>query len=462
MKIKFSLTVFALLLGVQGVSQQLIARNDSFIFRSDTGLDYTVRVVRNDSSAINSRLTVYNVSPNSSLYNVIIPVSDSQSIYITSTTSDTFSGIIRYWVRDTAGNIDSALVSFKRRLIPETIYPSDANNDNLVNHFDIFPIGLMYNKYGEVRHSAERNTTFGPARAVDWSTQASNINGKYADVDGNGEINAKDISDISKHLGSSKGNYIPRLSDTNSLNTMRFNISDTVYLSSQDSGKIQLPIKMSSGIASYGIGYSMSVENRNKTNGLDTFYNKYSYKNLPFNNTWNNEPNNNLLLITDNKSRVNHLNIALSKTSGMNGGSSGDLGIVEIVVDDILLGLPNPGDVGRLHVSIKDIALIDNNYNLIPIKPVSKYIYIAKSSASIASNHLNAITVYPTLVESRFIIEKNNLQPIEYKIFNAIGQLIKTGSIKTDKTYIDCETWSTGLYYLRTSESNQTYKLLKQ
>lgn len=69
-----------------------------------------------------------------------------------------------------------------------------------------------------------------------------------------------------------------------------------------------------------------------------------------------------------------------------------------------------------------------------------------------ATNESNVI-IYPNPASSELFIGKNNAN--DYAIYNMNGSLIKQGKIVEDKTRIDCENLSNGIYILMLSSQNK-------
>ncbi|MCF8247968.1 MAG: T9SS type A sorting domain-containing protein [Saprospiraceae bacterium] len=88
---------------------------------------------------------------------------------------------------------------------PFTMFPGDANNDGVANHYDILPIGVAYGQEGFPR----------PGATLDWLPQfhpqqwlqalpTSNVNMGFCDSDGNGLIDSMDISAIALNFDSTQ------------------------------------------------------------------------------------------------------------------------------------------------------------------------------------------------------------------------------------------------------------------
>ena len=460
--LKFSLVLLFVVIG-KSFQAQVDVRDDVYIFRRDVGLDYRLNVRDNDTPSAQIKIFGVNkLGGTASLY--LTDIIDSNYITIRSSSADSFSGSFTYKGRDAFGNIDSATVSFTRVLLPAAVRPGDANLDNLVNHLDVLALGVQFNALGSPRHNMDTNITFSIVKpAGDWPRIVQTINAKHSDIDGNGMVNNADFDQLKLNIGNSAGTYSPRLSDTISLNRIEFNIPDTIVMRAIDSGKIKVPIRIvhPNPQPSYGLGLSLSIQYRDKTSQQDSFYNKYSYQAQDGLNLWN-KSDQKMLYLEDRNSRPNHTNIVYCKTNGVNDDIGNSGGIIEIIAEEILWGITNPWDHARIKLTVKDIAYIDNSYNLLPMKPASKYVYIKKANASLAGLGEAHYQVYPTYIQQNFTIEKPSLRLEQFYIFNAIGQLIEAGQIRDTKLTVNSSNWSKGMYFLRFENSSQTFRLIKE
>lgn len=450
-----------------GFANQIQAQNavdDTFVFRNDTFLDYNLFVKNNDITTNNAKAKIskmYKIGANAANFTIGFSL-DSNYININDALKTNYIGEFVYFIRDSSGNTDSAIVNFSRSTIPQTMYPGDANNDNLVNHLDLLSIGVFYNKYGEPRHNIDTNSVFTPKRVNNWFFQAGGINGKFADIDGNSIVNIKDVDLYKQNLGQSKGVYNPLLSDTNSTNRIFVNISSDTILFDKDTNIFRIPIKINSSTPNYGFGYSMNVMNLNKSTQLDTFYNKYSIQDQTISPVWQDQSAKLSLSINEKISKVNHTNLSYVKTNGKSEVPIGEAGVVEVVVEDILIGIAKADDVARIRVNISEAVMIDHNYNRIPVKPISKYIYLKKRYASIQSGQESKISAYPTQIGSALMIEKSSIKPQTYFIYNSLGQIMDYGVLKSEKTRLENISWTPGIYYLKVENSTEVIRLQKQ
>jgi hypothetical protein len=85
-------------------------------------------------------------------------------------------------------------------IVPDSVWPGDANADHLVDHTDLLPIGQAYDSTGPVR--TQQGIVWRGYSATDWSHQfATGVNYKHADCNGDGIVNATDTNAISQNFG---------------------------------------------------------------------------------------------------------------------------------------------------------------------------------------------------------------------------------------------------------------------
>lgn len=447
-------TLFLLVILQYSISLAQLS-NDSFQFRDDMNIDYNLYVKRNDpiSSASHKIVDVLKVGTNSSAYSLSIS-SDSMFINIKSSDNTLISG--SFWYKTST---DSAIVFFEKLAMAADIFPGDCNKDNLVNHFDLFPIGLMLGQYGSPRNLSDTNIDFVvPKKAQNWFFGLRGINAKHADVDGNGIIDENDIIQYRRNIGKSKGNYLPVFSFASNDVKLVVTMPDTVVLG--NSPTISMPIKIVSPtpLDAYGLGFSYTVRVNDPSVTAQSRFYPSTYRRS---DVWDEFST---LHLTDTISYPEHINVVYCRRNQINGGMGDQAGIVDITIDEVLLGLPNPGSVNFINVYLKEVTLIDNYYNTISISPVSKRLYLQKASSSIqeTNNIEDNINVFPTVIENEFMMSSDIAsKKIEYSICDALGQIICQGNFQS-KEIINTKSWASGFYFIRNSLNSQVKRLIKK
>ncbi len=113
---------------------------------------------------------------------------------------------------DTAGDDpDGNLIEDDSFVVANTpVWPGDANDDLTVNAFDVLSLGLYYGETGPARDTIDLNT-WAPHPAANWGvSQYSGYDLKYADCNGDGEINIDDVVPIVVNYGLTHPSHSPR------------------------------------------------------------------------------------------------------------------------------------------------------------------------------------------------------------------------------------------------------------
>jgi hypothetical protein len=444
---------------ILGSNKDLCAQlnKDSFAFRDDMNVDYNLYVKVNDvNPSLLKIVSILKSGADTNLYTLQIS-SDSNYINIKSTNTSLLSGSFQYKTIQGA-LLDSTTVYFERKAMAGDVYPGDCNKDNLVNHMDLFPIGLMFGQYGSPRNLADTNISFGvPKKVNNWFFELRGINAKHADVDGNGWVDEQDINHLKRNFGKDKGNYLPILSFASNDVKLSLSISDTIKLSSAVNNKLSIPIVIASPnkINAYGIGFSYTVQIYDKNSFSQVKF--YPYTKYIRTNVWDEFTT---LYLIDTTSFNEHVNIAYCKRNQSNGDIDPQAGVIDIVIDDVLIGIANPGEQTHLNIYLKEVAFIDNNYNTIPITPVSKRIYLQKATSSIAQVQHMGWSVYPTMLEEELTILNPLARKANYQIFNTMGQIVASGRM-AEKVIISTNFWSRGMYYIKNDINAEVIKIKK-
>ena len=419
-------------------------------------VDYHLLVKLNDVNGTTSKIVGWTkFGQDTSLYTIQISA-DSNYIMVKSTSTALTIGNFWY-ITKLGSSIDSTTVFFERKSMVGDVYPGDCNKDNLVNHMDLFPIGLAFGQSGSPRNIADTNISFGvPKKVNNWFFELRGINAKHADVDGNGLVDENDIIQLRRNFGKDKGNYTPILSFASNEVKLELSIPDTIKLNSTV-GKLSVPIVINSPnkINAYGLGFSYTVRIYDKNSVAQSKY--YPYTKYNRTNVWDEFTT---LYLMDTTSYLEHVNVAYSKRNQNNGDLDPQGGIIDIIIDDILIGIANPGEQTHLNIYLKEVALIDKNYNTIPITPVSKRIYLQKATSSIKNTDFMGWSVYPTKIDHNLTILNPLAKKANYMIYNSLGQLISSGPM-LEKVEILTSIWPSGLYYIKNDLNSEVIKVQK-
>ncbi|PCH66524.1 MAG: hypothetical protein COC01_07850, partial [Bacteroidetes bacterium] len=115
---------------------------------------------------------------------------------ITATTSGTYSVL----VTDSLGCTDTDTIALSLLANCDLVWPGDANNDGVANHYDLFSIGLYFNQTGPIRDVP--SSVWQGYPALDWGdTSRFGVDLKYVDCNGDSVIDVKDVQSIVNNFG---------------------------------------------------------------------------------------------------------------------------------------------------------------------------------------------------------------------------------------------------------------------
>jgi hypothetical protein len=348
---------------------QIIAKPDTFRIPSEL-TNFHFRVFRNDSNMNNVVIDAifYNNSSDSA------GIEDSAGGVISWFDPDTnaSSKTINYKLKRTTNSdsLDQFLVIQKVKIF-DTVFPGESNNDGVVNHFDIFSLGLLYDQSGNPRSLNQENITFSPKKAVNWNTKNgfNGFNAKFADANGDGVINDLDYQAILNSYGNTTKTYTPLLSPNSAINKLSIvpEINDTLF--QKDSLRLRFKTQLSTlqqNLIAQGVGFSYSAKIYKDNILLKTI--PKDQIQFSFNANTNLFPSDNDIFKIESNLISNNPNQAcIIKKKNDNKDISGEFGAVEIVIIEVDIGKIDTSKV-RIEIQLDSIALVDNNGDLIPIQ----------------------------------------------------------------------------------------------
>lgn len=105
-----------------------------------------------------------------------------------------------YWVEASSSANCSARDSISISILPDCVFPGDANHDGVANNTDLINLGVAFGSSDAVRPLATQ-TWYGQP-APNWAASfPSTINYKHADSDGNGVVNDDDTLAVTNNYG---------------------------------------------------------------------------------------------------------------------------------------------------------------------------------------------------------------------------------------------------------------------
>lgn len=424
------------------------ANNDLYTLR-DTILDYTIQPLLNDDTSFNAKI----IFASSFDANVTIIGPDSTSLHVTDTSTNPRTISIQY--ASSNGTIsDTAIITILKTQIQPDVYSGDCNNDGAVNYLDLLTLGANIGNYGNPRHNTDTNINFYQKATAAWDSSIININSKFSDGNGDGIVEIIDTSAISSNYGLTHSPYNPSLSpNSNTTFLSSYRNNDTFSINSL-TDTIRVPISITGQnqqLTSSGLGYSYNIIYRDTlTQSFKPLDNYKHIKNDPLIRSLTIEKK-----ISDTQD-ICHFSI-LQKND-----IDSIVGIAEIVIDVIVIGITNPGDITELNLITRDIALVDDRMNFIPISPQTIKVYIKNENASVSirSNNKKNVIYHYDITNESLIIKGSKLENKLISIYNIIGQSVYN-NVMVSSTSINMKNTSSGVYFVKIEGEHETYKFIK-
>jgi hypothetical protein len=208
----------------------------------------------------------------------------------------------------------------------------------------------------------------------------------------------------------------------------------------------------------YGLGFSYNTEVY-KNGILQTKAPKTTFR--YFDSSWIGKKNSDMFYIDTFSKDFGENEASIVNKKGFNSSGKGEMGIVEIVVEEVDIGKINFNDLLEVKINFSQITYIDKNYNLIPISGKPQSVFIRnKNKASLQSLLKSNVRLHSNLIEESLIIFSDYTKNIQIQVFDAYGNKILEPIDIRNQAVFSTASWSHGIYFLTTSEG-QVFKLLK-
>lgn len=311
----------------------------------------------------------------------------------------------------------------------QTVWPGDVNNNGVVNSVDMLYIGLAFGAKGPERATESTEWSAQPIVSLWPQSLPNGINYAYADCNGDGEVDEKDIKDaVEANFGRTHGTVL-----ADGFTTGTAGIDPPLSL--QPSVNIAAPgttvgIHMSLGTAEqpveefYGLSLFFSYDS-DLVNNDDDDNTKDEMEFEEAENSWINPPNRDkaeILLIT--KAQTGKGELAITRTDGLPITSGfGQVGRFSVVIEDIIVGL----EVDTFRMRVDSLKLIDGSLRTRSIVPDSALIYITRDSNLVISKVMDrqqppTVEIFPNPAGGAFTVISNGTAIERIRLYDLMGQ----------------------------------------
>ncbi len=326
-------------------------------------------------------------------------------------------------------------------------WPGDANNNGVVNHFDLLHVARAFGQMGSPDSTI--NGFFADTIQAWQGVFPSGLNMGYADCDGNGVVNELDTSQIYQFWGMT---HQPVTPDTTLQGLVagpgiQFSIgTDTV----PEGSLVTLPIVVGSpnnGVINlHGLAFSLNYDT--------AFVVESSFTFTP-NPQWLGQglgilrP---LMYIANHSSAQLRYDISLSRTDTMDVSGWGEIGYVSFFMEDNLIGSP----IGNsTDITIDQIQAVGYDQQYVPLASQTSTFHLINSVQRI---HQSELKIYPNPTRNYIDIEISDALIEKVELFNMLGQ--KWDLTVSPRGKVELPAFSSGLYLISV-ETNRGMVLKK-
>lgn len=331
------------------------------------------------------------------------------------------------------------------------IWPGDVNLDNIANHFDLLHIGQAYGAKG-LKRFLINSWDWKPTPSEDWSQIFfDGINYKNADVNGDGEVNRKDIEALALNFGLVRGPFkLPSILPATDLDP-KIVVEMPKKGELADSTRFEIPILLGDDkhvIKNiYGVAFSVKFDPK-----------LIDPKNLVLEvpTSWMGQPGVNLESIYKVYPNEGRIDIAITRTDQNEVSGYGTVAKMKGIIIDL---------VGRAETKLQtDDALLNRlDGELLPLNTEVTAFNIVDAPRYVRPEDLlSGVSVYPNPTNSQLNIGVASGAVTQVEVMGLDGKTMLKSFRNTNQIEID--DLKAGMYFLRIKVGEQVFfeRIIKQ
>jgi Secretion system C-terminal sorting domain/Cohesin domain len=338
--------------------------------------------------------------------------------------------------------ISDGLQTIKAR---PSVWPGDTDQNGIVDHFDLLPIGIAFNKTGTPRDNP--TTNWKPQVADTWRMLLPNTNQDlmHVDADGSGKIEAQDTLPIVQNWGRKKSEILFQPSEGELRSADRptlFVAADTLTANSEQMLPIHLGDASNKVEGAYGLVFSMTYD----PTKLDA-----SRVYPAFQESWLGKINQDLLVLWRNYPKASRIDVAMTRIDGKNIAGFG-----KVLALKLNLAKANLTENTNLALRFSNVKLINKDNQPIPIavKP-NEQVAIKPVVTGIYNPSLESkIKIFPQPSKGKITVQTDQFAVQLAELIDQRGQVISV--VQQPKQELSWDSLSPGVYFLRIYSGGDT------
>lgn len=339
------------------------------------------------------------------------------------------------------------LQSFFNGTPSDSVWPGDANQDLVANHFDLLPIGMTFGQGGSPRTNATNNWT--GQFALNWlGGFPTGVNYKHADCNGDGIVNANDTLAIdlnyglTHNKGETEDDSGPDLAVIIQNDTLI--AGDTLVLDIHF-GNDSFPVANA-----YGLAFTLNLDT--------TLVVQESFR-TSFAGSWLGDKGNDMITLTKPFPGHEGIDIALTRIDQLNRNGMGFIARGIIMIDD----LSGKNELlEKMKISISNVSVISRDGMPLPYSTRSDSVIVSDPDVTSLTPELNAdLRLFPNPASDVVEITVKGILSGKMSIMDMKGRIVwqSAGTIM-ETTTIPVNLLAEGayLFQLRTDKGMVTRK----
>ncbi|HHB79553.1 MAG TPA: hypothetical protein ENK85_10010, partial [Saprospiraceae bacterium] len=273
------------------------------------------------------------------------------------------------------------------------IWPGDVNRDGVVSVKDILPIGQFFGELGPER--SDNSSDWYAHSGDDWNNPYANVDLKFADTDGDGQITAADTSAISTSYAKND-NLTPKFPIGKKNTTIEFGTPSPT--NPQPGDLVSIPLILGTedipAVDVYGFTFNLNY-------WVDAFDNEFIAYNAE---SWFNQ--NDATLSMAKKPYNGRLESAITRTGRLSASGHGIVGTLNFIIDDQIDGFKLKD--GKIEVTLDGGELSDSEGQAYSIDGAKTYIQLNLAGTGLAKINPNQVILYPNPADEEVHIHLNS------------------------------------------------------
>lgn len=331
-------------------------------------------------------------------------------------------------------NVQDATISYGT-------WPGDTDINGIVNHFDLFNVGLGFGETGPMR--ANTNSDWEAVKGVDWaeSTPINKVNFAFADTDGNGQINQSDVQVVLQNYGQSHPgkNLPPDLIEPRSQNAALRITLDTLVAGNTTNLPINLGNAENPISNIYSIGFSIAYD--------APFFEENSLQ-LDLSDSWLANTSEDLIALIKAVPEAKRIDVAISRIDGQDISGYGEIARIGL---NALDQIPFSGTESTLALEITGVRAQDVGENPFSIANSTTMLEVMASSR-VQTIPASWFSLFPVPAQEVLNLSSNqNLAIQVLQILDSQGRVLNRISYSNQgiQQTIDVSAYATGSYLLQ-------------